>query len=88
MRVMCWLLNRLGTQIYIEYCLEMYYLNEFYLKLDILMSHNFFLRLIKEFYRHTAGRAASCELQCPTPPSLLYNGAADTRWRCIVRSGL
>ena len=40
------------------------------------------------YIRHTPGRAASCVLQCPTPPSLRHKCAVDIRWRCVVRSGL
>ena len=32
-----------------------------------------------------AGRAASCALQCPTPPLLRYNYVADIHWECVVR---
>ena len=32
-----------------------------------------------------AGRAASCVLQCQTPPRVHYNCVADIHWECVVR---
>ena len=66
----------------------------YYLHYPIGLPYDLLLLLLLAFdwrvlsIRHTAGRAASCVLQWPTPPSLRHNCAVDIRWRCGVRSGL